>query len=181
MDLHSDMAGEVEAALRKLCELCSQAWTQNRSLTRQAGGAPIIAVIMEKWFHDPDIQGQGCRALMKFVASEEPVRTSLTDFRESVIQSGAIDGVVWAIASYPDKKSVQVHGLDALETILRINRYATYVVDKLKGTELIAASMKTFPDDAEVQKYACWAINRLVQNGHTICQQSCSGRTPPIG
>jgi len=36
---------------------------------------------------------------------------------------------------------------------------------------MIAASMKRFPDDAEVQKYACWAIDRLVQYGHTYCSR----------
>jgi len=55
---------------------------------------------------------------MKFVAPNELVRTSLTGFHESVVQSGALDTVVWAIASYPDKKSVQVYGLAALKTIL---------------------------------------------------------------
>jgi hypothetical protein len=140
VDLWSDDKKLIEEALRQSANLFKSTnveFKENRTIVHSAGGLWAILGAMRRWYINPDIQVQGCRAL-----------GNATDRRNLPLhakEAGAFEVIVCAMKNYPDNCAVQMNSCIALGKLcFHSNNNAGYVVNTMKGHCVILAAMQTF-------------------------------------
>ena len=173
IDLWCDNQLIVEQALQSVGDLCTapNVGVANRAAVHRASGAQMITCAMRKWYYVPSLQAHGCRVLTAAASTLGVVVVQATGapaaaaskrgFRQSALDAGALEAVVWAMNSYPDSHAVQAYGCGALGNLCTIQENAAHVVGMLNGHLHIVAAMKNFPQCTDILRIGSHALTNL--------------------
>jgi hypothetical protein len=163
VDLWSVDKVVVENAVKQLADfLCDSddertddECTDDQDTFNLIGGTSTIVGVMRRWYFVPGIQAHGCKALAH----------AFSDDMDSPLQANdccASEAVVYAMKNYLKNRDVQMNGCRAFGHFCESEECAChYVVNVLNGHGLILAAMKEFPNDAELQERACYALYQM--------------------
>jgi len=164
--VHQKSSKQVENALERLADLCSQCEATCREACQM--GAPSSALaIMRKWKSSKTVQVRGLRVLVALT-----ICSNCTKIRKTLWMIGAMEAVLEEMQSFLDSRAVQFFGCSAILSLLPCSsgdvkdekltiRMGRRFVGEMNGIKSVITGMIRFENDREIQETGCHILLKL--------------------
>lgn len=156
-DLWSNDRDTIEAALKKMSDLCSEKKdvdaTNNRAAFQLVNGCGIILAVMRQWRHDRKIQSLCCLVILNTTDGVDP---------KYIAGIEVVDAVTLAMKMYPTFFPVQLCGCGALAGICQNKTNVDHLVRNRQGIETIVNAMQRYPNTNKLQLWANLCLQNIL-------------------
>lgn len=117
----------------------------------------MLINVMKQFALDMEIQESCCQAITSF---------TFNDLRNGQTLGAAVCGlIVESFRQFPAERNLQYLGLKAIISLLRTGKDLIGILGRERACEGIIEVLVNFPFDKDIQRYGCYAITLLAENG----------------
>ena len=156
-ELWKDDETSCENALMQLVAILDSGhdFAEQLACFNQLGGQFAVHGVLNRWPSNPTIQASGCNVFAVLTNDESFIH----DPKTLQVACG-LEVILQAMRLYPTRSNLQISGCCVLSRCCIIKENAAYAVGS-NCIELITGAMMNFPEDAQVQRWGCWALCTL--------------------
>jgi len=153
-ELWKDDETSCENALLQLVAILDSGhdFAEQLACFSQLGGQFAVHGVLKRWQSNPRIQAAGCNVFSVLTNDESFIH----DPKTLQVACG-LQVILQAMRMYPTRSNLQISGCCVLSRCCIVKENAAYAVSS-NCIQLITGAMMNFPDDAQVQRWGCWAL-----------------------